>query len=252
MLHEGKVALVTGGATGIGRAAAVAFAREGAAVAVADIAAEAAEETVALIKENGGDAVFVRADMLEPASIEQMVATTVKHFGGLDVAFNNAGHRGGGTNVVECDLTEWDLVMDLNLKAVWLCMKYEIPALIARGGGAIVNTASGMANFAGPKFTSYAASKAGVLGLTRSAAVDFGPAGIRVNALLPGATDTQMLRATMKGDNPQSSASWERIPLRRVSKPEEQAEVAVWLASDRASFVTGEALVADGGVTALR
>jgi len=250
MLHEGKVALVTGGATGIGRAAAIAFAREGARVAVADIAAEAAAETVATIIANGGEALFVQADMLDPNAIKRMVDTTVQHFGGLDVALNNAGHGGRSTNIVECEMDEWDLVMSLNLKAVWLCMKYEIPEMLKRGSGAIVNTASGMANFAGPRFASYATSKSGVLGLTRSAAVDFGPQGIRVNALLPGATDTAMLRASMK-TAPTSSATG-RIPLRRFGTPEEQAEAAVWLCSERAGFISGASLVADGGTTALR
>jgi NAD(P)-dependent dehydrogenase (short-subunit alcohol dehydrogenase family) len=251
MLHDGKVALVTGGASGIGRATAIVFAREGARVAVADIAAEGAEETVAMIAANGGEATFVHADMLDPASIRNMVSQTVDRFGGLDVAFNNAGHGGGRTDVVDCDEAEWDLVMNLNLRAVWLCMKYEIPEMLKRGGGAIVNTASGMANFAGPKMATYTISKTAVLGLTRSAAVDFGPMGIRVNALLPGATETQMLQAAMKGAG-QSSGSADRIPLRRVSGPEEQAEAAVWLASERASFVTGLPMVVDGGVTALR
>jgi NAD(P)-dependent dehydrogenase (short-subunit alcohol dehydrogenase family) len=252
MLHQDKIVLVTGGATGIGRAAALAFAREGGRVAVADIASEAASDTVAAIREKGGDAIYVEADMLDPRAIRDMVARTAEHFGGLDIAFNNAGHRGGATNVVDCDEAEWDLVMGLNLKAVWLCMKYEIPEMLKRGGGAIVNTASGMANFAGPSFASYATSKTGVLGLTRSAAVDFGPLGIRVNALQPGATETQMLRATMEDAVPQSSSSMTRLPLRRYSQPEEQAEAAVWLASERASFITGACIVSDGGATALR
>ncbi|WP_068874700.1 MULTISPECIES: glucose 1-dehydrogenase [unclassified Phenylobacterium] len=252
LLHEDKVALVTGGASGIGRAAAVAFAREGARVVIADVAVEAGLETAQAIKAAGGDALFVEVDLLRPEDIRQMVATTVAAFGRLDVAFNNAGHRGGATTVVDCDLEEWDLVMGLNLRAVWLCMKYEIPEMLKAGGGAIVNTASGMANFAGPSFASYATSKAGVLGLTRAAAVDFGPLGIRVNALLPGATDTAMLRATMQDAVPQSSSSMTRIPLRRYSAAEEQAEAAVWLASERASFITGAQLVSDGGATALR
>jgi len=252
MLHEGKVALVTGGASGIGRAAAIAFAREGARVSVADIAVDGAMETVDLIRAAGGEAVFVQADMLSPTDIERMVEATAKIFGRLDVAFNNAGHRGGGTTVVECELEEWDLVMGLNLKSVWLCMKYEIPQMLKGGGGAIVNTASGMANFAGPCFASYATAKAGVLGLTRSAAIDFGPSGIRVNALLPGATDTPMLRAVLGDDSSPSPASKMRIPLRRYSAAEEQAEAAVWLASEKASFITGASLISDGGASALR
>jgi NAD(P)-dependent dehydrogenase (short-subunit alcohol dehydrogenase family) len=252
MLHDGKVALVTGGASGIGRSTAIVFAREGARVAVADIAMDGAEETVATIIANGGEAVAVHADMLQPESIRAMIDQTVAHFGGLDVAFNNAGHSGGRTNILDCDDAEWDMVMNLNLKAVWLCMKYEIPEMLKRGGGAIVNTASGMANFAGPGMATYTVSKTAVLGLTRSAAVDFGPKGIRVNALLPGATDTQMLRAAVSGAGAQTSGMAERIPLRRVSQPEEQAEAAVWLASERASFVTGFPMIVDGGVTAVR
>jgi NAD(P)-dependent dehydrogenase (short-subunit alcohol dehydrogenase family) len=253
MLHEGKIVLVTGGASGIGRAAAIAFAREGARVAVADIAAQAGEDAVATIRNHGGEALFLHADMLEPASIRYMVEAVVEQFGGLDVAFNNAGHAGGRTNLLDCDEAEWDLVMNLNLRAVWLCMKYEIPQMIARGGGAIVNTSSGMANFAGPNMAAYTSSKAGVLGLTRSAAVDFGPSGIRVNALLPGATDTQMLQASLKLRTADQSASAAgRIPLRRFSAAREQAEAAVWLASDKASFITGASIVSDGGVTALR
>lgn len=252
LLHEGKTALVTGGATGIGRAAAIAFAREGASVAVADIACEKARETVSLINAMGGESVFVEADLLDRASIRAMVCTTVEQFGGLDIAFNNAGHRGGATNLVDCPEEEWDLVMSINLKAVWLCMKYEIPEMLKRGGGAIVNTASGMANFAGPNFATYTTSKTALLGLTRSAAVDFGPAGIRVNALQPGATETPMLHATLQNEASRNAASLARIPMRRYSQPEEQAEAAVWLASERASYVNGACIVSDGGVTALR
>ncbi len=252
MLHPNKIVLVTGGASGIGRAAAIAFAREGGRVVVADIADEGGRETVRMIQDAGGEAAYIKADMLNAQAIRDMVSQTVELYGGLDVAFNNAGHRGGATNLVDCDEAEWDLVMGLNLKAVWLCMKYEIPEMLKRGGGSIVNTASGMANFAGPSFATYATSKTALLGLTRSAAVDFGPAGIRINALQPGATDTAMLRATMQDTVPQSSSSMSRIPLRRYSQAEEQAEAAVWLASERASYITGGCLVSDGGATALR
>lgn len=252
MLHKDKVVLVTGGATGIGRAAAIAFAREGGRVAVVDFVVEQGQETVEIIRGAGGDAIFVQTDVQSPAAVEAMVAKTVEHFGALHVAFNNAGIRGGVTNLVDCEEEEWDAVMNTNLKGVWLCMKYEIPEMLKCGGGAIVNTASGMSNFAGPNFAAYATSKHGVQGLTRSAAVDFGPLGIRVNALLPGATDTQQLRATMKDAVPQSSSNMTRIPLRRYSAPEEQAEAAVWLASDKASFVTGASLISDGGASALR
>lgn len=252
MLHKDKVVLVTGAATGIGRAAAIAFAREGGRVAVADYVVEDGQQTVDAIKSAGGEAIFIQADMRDAASVEKMVAATVGHFGALNVAFNNAGIRGSVTNLVDCDEDGWDTVMDTNLKGVWLCMKYEIPEMLKCGGGAIVNTASGMANFAGAKFAAYATSKHGVQGLTRSAAVDFGPQGIRVNALLPGATDTQQLRATVQHSQQQASVNMDRIPLRRFSAPEEQAEAAIWLASDKASFVTGASLICDGGASALR
>ncbi len=252
MLHEGKAVLVTGAGSGIGRAAAALFAQEGARVAVADIAAQAGHETVEMVRAVGGEASFVQVDLLDHASIRQMVSQASDVLGGLDVAFNNAGHRGGATNLVDCEEDEWDLVMSLNLRAVWLCLKYEIPEMVKRGGGSIVNMASGMANFAGPNYATFATSKAGLLGLTRSAAVDFGPAGVRVNALLPGATQTAGLRAVLRDRTRPPPTAKERIPLRRYSAPEEQAEVAVWLTSDAASFITGASIVSDGGVTALR
>lgn len=252
MLFQDKVALVTGGASGIGRATAIAFAREGARVVIADIAEEGGRDTLQLIKDKGGEAEFVRADMTKHTDIRAMVATAVSKFGRLDCAFNNAGHRGGSTNVVDCTEEEWDLVLGLNLKAVWLCMKYEIPELLKVGGGAIVNTSSGLGNFAAPQTASYASSKHGVIGLTRSAAVDFGPKNIRVNALLPGATDTPMLAPAAKGSSLKLQDMANRIPLRRLGTSEDQAEAVIWLCSDRSAFVSGLSLVADGGLSVLR
>lgn len=252
LLLEGKVALVTGGASGIGRAAAIAFAREGARVAVADVAEQGGRETVEIIAGRGGEAMFVHADMLKHDDIRRMVADTEARFGRLDCAFNNAGHRGGSTNVVDCTEQEWDLVVGLNLKAVWLCMKHEIPVMLKNGGGAIVNTSSGLGNFAAPLTASYATSKHGVVGLTRSAAVDFGPQNIRVNALLPGATDTPMLAPAARGSNLNLQDMTRRIPLRRLGTPEDQAEAVVWLCSDRSAFTTGLSLICDGGTTVLR
>jgi NAD(P)-dependent dehydrogenase (short-subunit alcohol dehydrogenase family) len=204
---HGKVALVTGGASGIGRAAALAFAREGAKVVVADIAEAAGRSTVTEITRGGGEARFALTNVLDPKDIKAMVAVAVSEFGRLDFAFNNAGDRGGSTNVVDCTEQEWDHVMNLNLKSVWWCMKYEIPAMPKGGGGAIVNTSSGLGNFAGPNMASYTTSKHAVIGLTRSAAVDFGPLNIRVNALLPGATDTPMLAPAGHGPNPRLDGS---------------------------------------------
>jgi NAD(P)-dependent dehydrogenase (short-subunit alcohol dehydrogenase family) len=252
MLFANKVALVTGGASGIGRATAIAFAREGARVLVADIAEDGGRETVQMIADKGGEAVFARADMLKHDDIRNMVASAVQHFGRLDCAFNNAGHRGGSTNVVDCTEAEWDMVLGLNLKAVWLCMKYEIPELLKAGGGAIVNTSSGLGNFAAPLTASYATSKHAVVGLTRSAAVDYGPKNIRVNALLPGATDTPMLAPAAQGSNLKIQDMTQRIPLRRLGTSEDQAEAVIWLCSERSAFVSGLSLVSDGGLSVLR
>lgn len=252
MLFENKVALVTGGASGIGRATALAFAREGAKVAVVDIAEDGGRETAKQIADRGGEAIFVHADMLKHDDIRAMVATTVGRFGRLDCAFNNAGHRGGSTNVVDCTEQEWDLVLGLNLKAIWLCMKYQIPQLLKAGGGAIVNTSSGLGNFAAPLTASYTSSKHGVVGLTRSAAVDFGPKNIRVNALLPGATDTPMLAPAAQGSNLKLQDMANRIPLRRLGTSEDQAEAVIWLCSERAAFTNGLSLICDGGLSVLR
>ncbi|MET0497944.1 MAG: glucose 1-dehydrogenase [Steroidobacteraceae bacterium] len=252
MQFENKVALVTGGASGIGRATAIAFAREGAHVLVADIAEEGGRETVQMIADKGGEAEFFRADMLKHDDIRNMVAHAVTRFGRLDCAFNNAGHRGGSTNAVDCTEEEWDMVLGLNLKAVWLCMKYEIPELLKAGGGAIVNTSSGLGNFAAPLTNSYSTSKHAVVGLTRAAAVDFGPKNIRVNALLPGATDTPMLAPAAKGSNLKIQDMAQRIPLRRLGTAEDQAEAVLWLCSDRSAFVSGLSLISDGGLSVLR
>jgi NAD(P)-dependent dehydrogenase (short-subunit alcohol dehydrogenase family) len=252
MLFAGKVALVTGGASGIGRATAIAFAREGARVMIADIAEEGGRETLQIITARGGETEFIRADMLCHDDIRRMVASTVARFGRLDCAFNNAGHRGGSTNVVDCSEQEWDLVLGLNLKAVWLCMKYEIPELLKNGGGAIVNTSSGLGNFAAPLTAAYTTSKHGVVGLTRSAAVDYGPKNIRINALLPGATDTPMLAPAAQGSNLRIQDMTQRIPLRRLGTPEDQAEAVLWLCSEHSAFVTGLSLISDGGLSVLR
>ncbi len=246
-LFEGQVALVTGAATGIGRAASIRYAAEGARVAVVDINAPEAEATVRMISEAGGEAVFIRADMTSSNDIAAMVAETVARFGRLDAAFNNAGTPGGFTSAVDCTEEEFDQVVDLNLKSVWRCMKHEIPAMIASGGGAIVNTASRAAQRPAPHMVSYVTTKAAVIGMTRSAALDFAVQGVRVNALLPGPTETPMLMRGTVGLAQDLSRFGEGLPMKRIGQPHEQADVAVWLTSSQSSFVTGMAVFADGG-----
>ncbi len=245
-LFEGKVALVTGGATGIGRAAALRYAEEGAQVAVADINTQEGQQTIELIQDAGGQGLFIAADMTNRLDIENMVEHTVSQFGRLDIAFNNAGTPGEFTNVVDCTEEEWDQVLSLNLKSIWLCMKYEIPAMLGAGGGAIVNTASATVNAPSRRMVSYIASKHGVIGLTQSAAKDFADQNIRVNALLPGKTLTPMLEQGAAGHN-KSVEKFLHAPMQRHGEPTEQADAVIWLSSDRSSFVTGQAITVDGG-----
>ena len=245
-LFNGKVALVTGGATGIGRAAAVRYAAEGARIVVADINTEEGKETVALAEAANGEGQFIAADMTKSEDIENMVARTLSQFGRLDVAFNNAGTPGRFTNVVDCTEDEWDAVMSLNLKSIWLCMKHEIPAMLATGGGAIVNTASATVNAPSRRMVSYIASKHGVIGLSQSAAKDFADQNIRVNVLLPGKTLTPMLEQGAAGHN-KTVDEFQHAPMKRHGEPKEQADAVIWLSSDQSSFVTGQAITVDGG-----
>ncbi len=245
-LFDGKVALVTGGATGIGRAAVLRYTEEGAKVVVADVNVDEGRQTIELAQQAGGEGLFIDADMTTSADIENMVSRTVSEFGRLDVAFNNAGTPGGFTNVVDCTEEEWDRVMSLNLKSIFLCMKHEIPAMIAAGGGAIVNTASATVNAPSRRMASYVASKHGVVGLTRSAAKDFADQNIRVNVLLPGKTLTPMLQQGAAAHH-KPVQEFLHAPMQRHGKPEEQADVVIWLSSDQASFVTGESVAVDGG-----
>ncbi|RJG03102.1 SDR family NAD(P)-dependent oxidoreductase [Noviherbaspirillum sedimenti] len=247
---QDKVAFVTGGGSGIGRAACLIFAREGAKVAVVDFSEEAGRETVCLITAEGGDAIFVKANIRSEAEIANAVASTVTAFGGLDCAFNNAGHRGLETDVVQCTDEEWDMMMETNVTSIRRCMKYQIPAMLKRGGGAIVNTSSGAGLFARQHMVAYTTSKHAVVGITKSAAIDFGPLSIRVNALHPGATITPMLMSAAPDRDLSPIAA--KIPLRRLGTAEEQADAAVWLCSARAGFVNGASIVIDGGVAAQR
>ena len=250
---DGKVALVTGAGSGIGRASALAFAREGARVAVSDVDVEGGTQTVHLINDLGGDATFVRADVAQSAEVDALVAGAVEAYGRLDYAHNNAGISGvAGMNTSPVEYPEelFDRVIAVNLKGVWLCMREEVPRMLEQGGGAIVNTASIMGLVSTPGAGAYAASKHGVIGLTKSFALAYAARGIRVNAICPGYIDTPMVRAPMTLVPELEQQVVARHPVGRLGTAEEIAEAVIWLCSDAASFVTGHALVADGGYVA--
>lgn len=244
-LFKDRVVLITGAGSGIGRAASVAFAGEGALVAISDADTKRGREVAAEIGENGGTAMFVKADVRVAAEVAAMVQETTDSFGGLDIAFNNAG-LGGGDYVPLHEYPEktYDLVMDVNLRGVYLSMKYEIPALIERGGGCIVNTSS-VNGLVGAKCgATYAAAKHAVIGMSKSVAVEMAAHGIRVNTLCPGLTDTDFHKGKQAG--------WQDhvmplIPLKRLATPQEMADALLWMCSDAASYVTGHDLVVDGG-----
>lgn len=243
---KGRVALVTGAASGIGRATAIALAREGARIVAADIDRQGGEETAHEIEHAGGDPMFVTVDVSKADDVERMVDTVIDAHGRLDCAFNNAGVE-RTTHVLTADYTEeaWDRVIDINLKGVWLCMKYEIRQLLRQGEGAIVNTSSTAGLVASRIGMAYGASKFGVIGLTKTAALEYGKHNIRVNAVCPGAIDTPMAERIVGAEYDPSSA--DTNPTGRFADPEEVAEAVVWLCSDAASFVTGHAMVVDGG-----
>ncbi|WEX10206.1 SDR family oxidoreductase [Chelativorans sp. AA-79] len=244
---SGKVAIVTGASSGIGRATASLFAREGAKVVVSARRGKELERLVAEIGEEGGEAEAVPGDVREEAHAKALVDRAIFRFGGLDIAFNNAGAVGRLAQVPELGREDWEDTLSVNLTAAYLAAKHQIPALLDRGGGALIFTSSFVGNTVGmPGMAAYAASKAGLVGLTQALAVEVGPRGIRVNALLPGGTDTPA--ATFK--TPEEWAFVEGLhALKRVAKPEEIARAALFLASDAASFVTGAAMLADGGVS---
>jgi NAD(P)-dependent dehydrogenase (short-subunit alcohol dehydrogenase family) len=245
----GKVALITGGASGIGRATAELFSREGAAVAIIDIDAKSGEAAVESISRTGSEAIFIRCDVTKADQCGQAVDRVVKRWGRLDILFNNAGVT-RRASVLETSEEEWDRVMDVNAKSIFLMSKAALPVMIRGGGGSIVNTASGWGLVGGKDAVSYCASKGAVIQLTKAMAIDHGPEGIRVNAVCPGDTDTPMLanEAQQLGRTREEilADSVER-PLQRVGRPEEVASAVLYLASASASFTTGTTLVVDGG-----
>lgn len=246
-LVAGKVALVTGGGSGIGRQACLVFAREGARVVVCDVAVEGGQETVGQIEQAGGQATFIRADVAQAAEVEALVAKTVETYGRLDCAYNNAGIAGRTARVADDSEQNWERILAINLKGVWLCLKYEIAHMLTQGGGAIVNTASDAGLIGLRRAGAYVASKHGVVGLTKTAALEYAKANIRVNAVCPGPIDTPMLReASERVIDAMATAQ----PNGRLGQPREIAEAAVWLCSDAASFVTGHPMPVDGGYLA--
>jgi len=247
---EGKIALVTGGGSGIGRATALAFARDGAKVVIADRNLQRGEETASMIRDAGGTARFRRTDVSVSAEIEALVDYTMTTYDQLDLAFNNAGIEGDIKPLADQTEVNFDAVMNINVKGVWLSMKYEIPQMLRQGGGAIVNSSSvaGVVGF--PGIGIYAASKHAVIGLTKTAALEYSGQGIRINAVNPAAIDTEMIDRLADGMNTKKSDLAPLHPMGRLGLVEEVAEAVLWLCSSKASFVTGLSLMVDGGFTA--
>lgn len=253
-LVTGKVALVTGSAAGIGRATALQFAAEGAKVVVSDIAEGGGEETAAMIRKNGGEAAFIRADVAKAADVAALIAQTVTRFGRLDCACNNAGIEGTVAPFIDQTEENFDRIIDINLKGVFLCLKAEITQMLTQGGGSIVNLASiaGLIGF--PGLSPYVASKHAVNGLTKNAALEYAKQGIRVNSVCPGGIDTRMLDSLADQATGGKMTSREMMdnlhPMGRIGTPDEVAKLIVWLVSDSASFVTGVHVPVDGGFVA--
>ncbi len=245
---KGKIALVTGGSAGIGRATAQLFSREGAKVVVADINAEGGEETVQGIRDAGGEAQFVRTDISKSTEVEALLKRIIEDYGRLDCACNNAAILGEIVSVVDYTEETWDLVLETNLKGTWLCMKHEIPHMLKQGSGAIVNTTATPGLMVGGRHRcAYAASKAGIVSLTKVAASEYAEYGLRINVICPSHTRSPMLEKVFEL-RPEFEADFiAQAPMGRIAAPEEVAEGTLWLCSDASSFVTGHVLALDGG-----
>lgn len=249
-LLAGKVALVTGGASGIGAAAAVLYAQAGAKVVVSDVDGKGGNDTVAAIVNAGGEGVFILTDVSKEDEVARMVAFVVDKYGHLDCAFNNAGILGVPSPLAEMTLDNWQRLQDVNLRSVWLCMKHEITQMLKSGSGAIVNTSSVAGLKAIPTMSHYVAAKHGVAGLTKTAAVEYAKAGIRVNAICPGHIYTPMMNSFFRSVEDREAHEAGCCPMGRHGRPEEIGELAIWLSSDKASYLTGQVIAVDGGLTA--
>jgi NAD(P)-dependent dehydrogenase (short-subunit alcohol dehydrogenase family) len=246
-IFENKIALVTGGSYGIGKATAIAFAQRGAKVIIADWMEDPNQDVIKTIKALGGEVVFIKCDVSNSSQVKALVEKTVSSFGRLDYAFNNAGIEGASASTHECTEENWEKVIGVNLKGVWLCMKYEIAQMLKQGKGAIVNNASiaGLVGF--QNIPAYVASKHGVIGLTQNAALEYAKLGIRVNTVCPGVIRTPMIDR-FTGKSKEVEKQFETMePVGRLGAPEEVAEAVVWLCSDASSFITGDAIPVDGG-----
>jgi NAD(P)-dependent dehydrogenase (short-subunit alcohol dehydrogenase family) len=247
MVELKKVAIVTGASAGIGRVTAVALAKEGIKVSLAARRAKEGEETLRLVKESGGEGIFVKTDVSNEDDVRALVEKTVKSFGRLDYAFNNAGVVEDPEPFANKTSSIFDKIMNVNVKGVWLSMKYEIQQMLKNGGGAIVNTSSVYGVIGNPQLPFYVASKHAILGLTKSAALEYAKAGIRINAIAPGAIETEMMEQSIGNNKQLREALVALHPIGRAGKPEEIANAVVWLLSDKASFLTGHTLLVDGG-----
>jgi NAD(P)-dependent dehydrogenase (short-subunit alcohol dehydrogenase family) len=248
MLLEGKIAVLTGAGAGIGRAAALAFAREGATLIVGDIVA--ADETIAMVRAAGGTGIALKCDVSSGTEVEMLISTAVRTYGRIDCAFNNAGIESSINNTADVSEEDFDRQIAVNLKGVWLSLKYELPQMVKQGGGAIVNTSSGAGIAGAPGWSAYSAAKHGVVGLTRCAAAEYARAGIRVNALCPGPIDSPMGRRIAAQNPGYKELLIAHAANGRLGRPDEVAEAAVWLCSDAASLVNGLIMPVDGGSTA--
>jgi len=248
MLLDSKIALITGAGSGIGRAAALAFAREGARLVLADLVA--AEEAAAMVKAGGGSAIAVRCDVSSRAEVEMLIQAALTAYGRIDCALNNAGIESRISNTADITEEEFDRQIAVNLKGVWLCLKYQLPQMVKQGAGAIVNTSSGAGIAGAPGWSAYSAAKHGVIGITRCAAVEYARAGVRVNAICPGPLDSERGKRIAANNPGYRDTFIAHTANGRLGRPEEVAEAAVWLCSNAASLVNGSILAVDGGTSA--